>query len=72
MATSTMLKSITRVYSNTSPPTLQLRGASPEPLDCDGLSVTPVIDAGNSVFGAEVSGVDWSQPVPAETVQKVL
>lgn len=67
-----MLESITRVYENVSPPTasvLRLRGA-PDVLE-GSLSVTPVCINEDSVFGAEISGVDWSKPVPDEIVEQV-
>lgn len=70
-----MFETLTRVYDNVAPPTqsvLRLRGApDTEVPSTGGLTVTPVMVNGDSVFGAEVSGIDWSKPVPEETVQEV-
>ncbi|KAH8895530.1 hypothetical protein GQ53DRAFT_804356 [Thozetella sp. PMI_491] len=37
--------------------------------ELNGLTVTPIL---NSSFGAEVSGVDWQAPVPADTVKTLI
>lgn len=64
---------LTRTYENTSPPAngvLRLRGA-PETIQDGVLTITPIIVSGDSSFGAEVSGVDWSKPVPEKLVKQV-
>jgi hypothetical protein len=33
--------------------------------------MTPILNSGTSVFGAEVSGLDWSKPIPEEIVHQV-
>ena len=71
MAPSTM--AITRTYENTCPPperVLKLRGA-PASFQVGELTITPVLSEGSSSFGAEVAGVDWSEPVPEEIVRQV-
>jgi hypothetical protein len=35
------------------------------------LTITPILNSGTSVFGAEVSGLDWSKPIPEEIVHQV-
>lgn len=35
------------------------------------LTVTPILVSEDSAFGAEVNGVDWSQPVPKSIVDQV-
>lgn len=35
------------------------------------LTITPVIIIGSSNFGAEVAGVNWSQPISPEIVKQV-
>lgn len=69
-----MLEGLTRVYGNVAPPTpdvLRLRGASPEVEQVGQLGVTPVTVDRSSAFGAEVSGVEWTQPIPDTIVQQV-
>lgn len=51
-------------------PVLQLRGAS-EAVRHGPLTAVPIMTSGDSVFGAEVSGIDWASPVPPEIVQQV-
>jgi hypothetical protein len=42
-----------------------------EPLKEGKLTITPILNSGTSVFGAEVSGIDWNKPVPEEIVHQV-
>ena len=56
-----------RTYENTAPP----QSEKNEPIQYGSLTVIPVLQSEDSVFGAEVSGVDWENPVPAETVAQV-
>lgn len=56
-----------RTYENTSPPLSEKQ----KPIQDGSLTVLPILQSKNSVFGAEVSGVDWKNPVPAETVSQV-
>ncbi|KAJ8064439.1 hypothetical protein OCU04_006777 [Sclerotinia nivalis] len=66
--------SIMRTYENTCPRTgqvLKLRGA-PASFQEGALSITPVLTDGSSSFGAEVSGIDWSKPVPEEIVKQLV
>lgn len=70
-----MSRVFTTKYANTCPApagagVLQLRGA-PASIQDGSLTITPVMVTGGSYFGAEVSGIDWSSPVPAEIVQQV-
>jgi alpha-ketoglutarate-dependent 2,4-dichlorophenoxyacetate dioxygenase len=58
-----------RTYERTSPP--RPDGPYPGDMEHGSLIVTPVLQFEQSVFGAEVSGVDWSKPVPSETVTQV-
>ena len=70
-----MLTNITTVYPNTWPPessdgVLRLRGA-PAQIQDGQLTVRPILVSENSSFGAEVSGVDWSKPVPDTIIKQV-
>jgi alpha-ketoglutarate-dependent 2,4-dichlorophenoxyacetate dioxygenase len=68
-----MTSNITRTYENTCPPperVLKLRGA-PASFQVGALTITPVLSEGSSSFGAEIAGVDWSEPVPEEIVRQV-
>lgn len=56
-----------RTYENTSPPQSQKQKS----IQYGKLTVIPVLQSEDSVFGAEVSGVVWDNPVPAETVAQV-
>ncbi|RDW62411.1 hypothetical protein BP6252_11844 [Coleophoma cylindrospora] len=64
-------------YENTCPArtatgVLRLRGASePQSIHDGSLTIEPVLVSPNSAFGAEVSGVDWSRPIPPEMVKQV-
>jgi alpha-ketoglutarate-dependent 2,4-dichlorophenoxyacetate dioxygenase len=65
----------TRTYVNTWPAsgnqgTLYLRGA-PATMKHGDLTVKPVLVNGDSAFGAEIEGVDWSQAIPEELVRQV-
>lgn len=56
-----------RVYDNTCPP----RVGTNEGIREGHLTIKPVLQLDDSSFGAEISGVDWSKPVPAEVVSHV-
>ncbi|KAK9424998.1 putative TauD/TfdA-like domain-containing protein [Seiridium unicorne] len=67
------LTSLARTYENRCPAasdagTLRLRGA---PLQDGALTIKPVLVSENSSFGAEISGVDWSRPIPEDTLVKL-
>ncbi|KAI0144705.1 putative alpha-ketoglutarate-dependent 2,4-dichlorophenoxyacetate dioxygenase [Pestalotiopsis sp. NC0098] len=68
------LTNLTRVYENTCPATgsgiLRLRGAA-QVQDGD-LIVKPILVSEGSVFGAEISGIDWSQPLSKDRVQQLI
>jgi len=64
-----MFESLTRVYENKAAGSIRLRGEDIEHLD--GLSIVPILITKSSVFGAEVSGVDWKKPVPEKVVKQV-
>ncbi|QGA17439.1 hypothetical protein EYB26_005110 [Talaromyces marneffei] len=57
-----------RIYKNTAPPGSQTQ----KPVQYGNLTVIPILESENSAFGAEVSGVDWENPVPAETVAQLV
>lgn len=56
-----------RKYESTSPP----QSAGQEALNQGTLMIMPVLQSKNSAFGAEISGVDWENPIPEETVEQV-
>jgi alpha-ketoglutarate-dependent 2,4-dichlorophenoxyacetate dioxygenase len=65
--------SLTRTYANKWPAavdagTLRLQGTN-EFQEGD-LTIKPVLVSGNSAFGAEVSGVDWTRAVPENIVEQ--
>jgi len=63
--------SFTMTYENTCPPAstavLRLRGAH-GPIHEGSLTITPVFAS----FGAEVSGLDWSRPIPQEIINQLV
>ena len=69
---SSLQSSFTRTYENTCPPAapvLHLRGGEqPNTIQDGRLTITRVF----SNFGAEVSGVDWNQPIPKKVVDQLL
>jgi hypothetical protein len=73
-AMSSTLK-LTTTYANTCPTrnaaaVLHLR-ATPNSIQDGSLTITPVMVSSDSAFGAEVSGIDWSRPIPTETIKQV-
>jgi alpha-ketoglutarate-dependent 2,4-dichlorophenoxyacetate dioxygenase len=58
-------------YQNTWPYQKDRPEASLEPLQEGRLTVRPILNSGSSVFGAEVSGIDWSKAVPEDIVHQV-
>lgn len=58
-------------YPNTWPSQTEQLGTDQEPLQEGELTITPVFTSGTSVFGAEVSGLDWSKPIPEGIVHQV-
>ena len=69
-----MSTTLTTTYPVTCPArvdsVLRLRGI-PKSIQDGQLIITPVTVNGNSSFGAEVSGVNWSNPLPDELVKQV-
>ncbi|KAH9893056.1 putative alpha-ketoglutarate-dependent 2,4-dichlorophenoxyacetate dioxygenase [Xylariomycetidae sp. FL2044] len=71
-----MLTSTTTTYENTCPAssgagTITLKGGAREYREGQ-LTIKPVLESADSSFGAEVSGVDWSQPIPEPTVKQLI
>jgi hypothetical protein len=67
-----MFESLTRVYENKAafaPEIIRLRGEKIEGID--GLSIVPVLVSEGSVFGAEVYGINWKNPISDEVVKQV-
>jgi hypothetical protein len=67
-----MSESLTRVYANKAalgPESIRLRGEKVEGID--GISIVPVLVSRESAFGAEVSGINWKNPVSDEVVKQV-
>ena len=58
-----------RVYETTCPPRPDADAI--EPIQEGTLTIKPVFESGDSFFGAEIYGVDWSKPVPPELVAQV-
>lgn len=68
-----MFETLTRVYKHKaahSAAVLKLRGAEIDSVG--GLSVVPVLTSQQSVFGAEIFGVNWDERIPTEMVQQVM
>lgn len=66
---------LTQTYQNTWPTTtkegtLCVRAPTSK-TDEGGLNITPVLANGDAWFGAEVEGVDWSQPISKAIVDVV-
>ncbi|KAH8698693.1 putative alpha-ketoglutarate-dependent 2,4-dichlorophenoxyacetate dioxygenase [Talaromyces proteolyticus] len=57
-----------RTYENTCPSQTDKHSV----IQDGNLSVTPVLQSEDSAFGAEVTGVDWSRPIPEETVAQLV
>jgi alpha-ketoglutarate-dependent 2,4-dichlorophenoxyacetate dioxygenase len=68
---STRVHKFPTTYPNTWPSRADQSEASLEPFQEGELTVTPISNSGASVFGAEVSGLDWSKPIPEEVVHQV-
>lgn len=69
---SKIFESITRVYENKAdldPGSIRLRGEEVE--NVDGLMIAPVLVSEASVFGAEVFGINWKEPISKEVVKQV-
>lgn len=68
------VRSLTRVYENRWPAApagvIRLSGSASK-LQEGALCIIPVLASEDSCFGAEVSGIDWSRPVPEEIVDEV-
>jgi alpha-ketoglutarate-dependent 2,4-dichlorophenoxyacetate dioxygenase len=58
-------------YPNTWPSQTGQSETDRELLQEGKLTITPILNSGTSVFGAEVSGLDWSKPIPEEIVHQV-
>jgi alpha-ketoglutarate-dependent 2,4-dichlorophenoxyacetate dioxygenase len=68
---STRVHEFPTTYQNSWPYQKDRPEASLEPLQERGLAVRPILNSGSSVFGAEVSGIDWSKAVSEDIVQQV-
>ena len=70
-----MIQSLPRTYENVFPPsnqqTLKGRVGTHQPIQEGHITITPVLHDEQSCFGAEIEGVDWSQPLSTEEVEKV-
>jgi hypothetical protein len=67
-----MFESLTRVYENKTaldPGSMRLRGEKVE--NVDNLLVVPVLVSEASVFGAEVFGINWKEPISKAVVKQV-
>jgi hypothetical protein len=64
-----MFESLTRAYENKAAESIRLLGEEVESID--GLSMSPVLISKASVFGAEVSGINWKKPVSGGVVKQV-
>ncbi|KAL1901813.1 hypothetical protein Sste5346_001516 [Sporothrix stenoceras] len=62
----------TTVYPNTWPPQLKDGLRTPPSYKEGGLTIQPILQSGDSSFGAEIQGVDWSRPVSGEVVQQLI
>ncbi|PWY84782.1 putative alpha-ketoglutarate-dependent 2,4-dichlorophenoxyacetate dioxygenase [Aspergillus heteromorphus CBS 117.55] len=56
-----------RTYANTCP-----RADALPAIQEGALTVRPVFQSADSSFGAEVSGIDWSNPIPADVVAQLV
>ncbi|KAG9677795.1 putative alpha-ketoglutarate-dependent 2,4-dichlorophenoxyacetate dioxygenase, partial [Aureobasidium melanogenum] len=68
-----MFETLTRVYEHKaahSAAVLKLRGVEIDTVG--GLSVVPVLTSQQSVFGAEIFGVNWDEPISTEIVQQLV
>ena len=68
-----MFETLTRVYEHKAAHpagSLMLRAVETE--DVGGLTVVPVLKGQQSVFGAEIFGIDWDEPISTEMVQQVV
>ncbi|KAI4735799.1 putative alpha-ketoglutarate-dependent 2,4-dichlorophenoxyacetate dioxygenase [Aureobasidium sp. EXF-12298] len=68
-----MFESLTRVYENKTaldPGSIRLRGEKVE--NIEGLLIVPVLISEASVFGAEVFGINWKEPIPTEVVKQLI
>jgi alpha-ketoglutarate-dependent 2,4-dichlorophenoxyacetate dioxygenase len=68
---STRVHEFPTTYRNTWPSQTSQSEATFEPLQEGNLTVSPILTSGEFVFGAEVSGVDWSKPIPEDIVHQV-
>ncbi|KAL3455152.1 putative alpha-ketoglutarate-dependent 2,4-dichlorophenoxyacetate dioxygenase [Aspergillus heterothallicus] len=59
-----------RTYTNTCPPAHDT--AHHTAIELGSLAVTPVLHSDNSSFGAEVTGIDWANPIPPEQVKQLV
>ncbi|EED24625.1 alpha-ketoglutarate-dependent 2,4-dichlorophenoxyacetate dioxygenase, putative [Talaromyces stipitatus ATCC 10500] len=57
-----------RTYESIAPP----RSEAQKPMQYGSLTVIPVLRSEDSVFGAEVSGVDWNRSIPEATVAQLV
>lgn len=57
-----------RVFEQTSPK----KTGEPLTIQDGSLTITPILVSDDSEFGAEVSGVNWNDPVPADIVSQLV
>jgi len=68
---STRVHEFPTIYQNTWPSQKSRSEENLESLQEGSLTVCPILNSGAFAFGAEVSGLDWSNPIPEEIVQQV-
>lgn len=71
----TMIQSLPRRYENTFPPSEQQsvggRGGNHQQFHEGHIIITPVLHDEQSSFGAQIDGIDWTFPVPADDIEIV-
>ncbi|KAF4881854.1 Alpha-ketoglutarate-dependent 2,4-dichlorophenoxyacetate dioxygenase [Colletotrichum fructicola] len=75
MSAVTMIQSLPRRYENTFPPNEQQRigdrGGNHQQIHEGHIIITPVLRDEQSSFGAQIDGIDWSLPLPANDIEKL-
>ncbi|KAI8178059.1 Alpha-ketoglutarate-dependent 2,4-dichlorophenoxyacetate dioxygenase [Colletotrichum sp. SAR 10_75] len=70
-----MIQSLPRRYENTFPPNEQQRfgdrGGNHQQIHEGHIIITPVLQDEQSSFGAQIDGIDWSFPLPADDIEKL-
>ncbi|KAL2204267.1 putative alpha-ketoglutarate-dependent 2,4-dichlorophenoxyacetate dioxygenase [Sarocladium strictum] len=65
------IQNLPRTYENTFPPSKQQASAGHEPIQDGHLTIHPILHDEQSSFGAQIDGLDWSQPLPIQDVAKL-